>query len=124
MRGFHGIRYQDYSAHFLCGMPQSICPAGDLSKVGSRSKEAQQQCQQYRETLLPMVAMMLYSERTKADIRVVWDRRLEGEGVHSGDEEQVQQYFGRMAVGIASQQSQLVQEFIWCRRVYQGHEVE
>ena len=68
--------------------------------------------------------MMLFSEKTKADIRAVWDRRLESDGVNSVDEEQVKQYFGRMAVGIASQQSQLVQEFIWCRRVYQGHEVE
>jgi hypothetical protein len=124
MRGFQGIRYQHYSAHFPCGMPQSICPAGDPSQAGSRTKEAQQQCQQYRETLLPMVAMMLFSERTQVEIRAVWDRRLAGAGVNSGDEEQVKQYFGRMADGIASQQSQLVQEFIWCRRVYQGHEVE
>lgn len=108
MRGFNGIRYQDYSAHFPCGMPQSICPAGDPSKVGSRSKEAQQQYQQYRETLLPIVAMMLFSERTNMEIRAVWDRRLESKGVHSEDEEQVKQYFRRIAVRIASQQSQIV----------------
>jgi hypothetical protein len=124
MRAFDGIRYQDYSAHFRCGMPQSICPQGDPSKAISRTTEAQQRCEQYRHTLLPMVAMMLFSQKTHAEIRTAWDRRLQYVGVDSTDEEQLKRYFGGMAEEIACQQSRLVQEFIWCRRIYQGHEVE
>jgi hypothetical protein len=112
MRALDGIRYVDYSAHFPCGMPQSICPKGDPTKDVSRTKEAQGICDQYRHTLLPMVAMMLFSQKANPEIRRAWDHRLQHAGVDSTDEGQLKQYFGGMAVGIGAQQSQLVQEFI------------
>jgi hypothetical protein len=113
MRAFKdGIRYVDYSAHFTYGMPQSICPKGDPTKEISRTKEAEGICDQYRHTLLPMVAMMLFSQKTDPEIHTAWDRRLQHHGVDSTDESQLKRYFGGMAVGIGAQQSQLVQEFI------------
>ena len=125
MRAFQdGIRYVDYSAHFPCGMPQSICPKGDPTKAVSRTKEAQGRCDQYRHTLLPMVAMMLFSQKTDPQIRTAWDRWLQHHGVDSTDEGQLKRYFGGIVVGIQAQQSQLVQEFIWYRQVYKGIKIE
>jgi hypothetical protein len=103
MRAFNGIHYVDYSAHFPYRMPQSICPKGDPTKDVSRTKEAQGIYDQYRHTLLPMVAMMLFSQKTEPEIRTAWDRRLQHTGVDSTDKGQLKRYFGGMAVGIGAQ---------------------
>lgn len=63
------IRYEAYSAHYWCGMPQAMCPRGDPSKVQADTAEARTQCDRYRTTLGPMVAMMLYSRKTHPAIR-------------------------------------------------------
>ena len=67
------VDYPRYFAYYICGMPISICLCGDLYKEISKQAESKQICLRFRQILLSMVAMILFSEAANQDIRHVWE---------------------------------------------------
>lgn len=114
------MNYPGYVAHYHCGMPQSICKRADPKMRDDAA--AKDECEAMRTGLVPTFAMMLFSDMAHQGIREAWDKRLQHAGVDSQEPEQVFRWLARQAEGVPMKQSQLVQEFIWCRRMYQGHE--
>lgn len=116
------IKYEGFTAHYWCGLPQYICGRAD-PKV-KQSEGMVKQCDGYRTALIPTVAMMVNGPHADSEIRERWFQRLAENGVANAahDDDGLIRYLGQMAKGTGQKRSQLTEEFIWLRRAYQGRE--
>jgi superfamily II DNA or RNA helicase len=98
---------------YQCGMPQDICGGW----------EAGQTCG-HRQFLYPMMAMLIHWEwpDRRQQGYEWWRRRLKGVGVRVTDFDAVRGYLSqRVDMGGIRGHTQLAQDYIWIRRLYEEH---
>jgi RecQ family ATP-dependent DNA helicase len=107
-----GIKFENYSGCFECGIPQGICNKWEQRESGGRFQKREGGECQYKDIMIPVVAT-IGTER-KGGIRKRWEERVKKEGVSIRRIHEVIRYLGmrrREEGGIES--NNLVWEFYW-----------